>query len=81
MKGNPGEGAWFTDRNGDEWRAVLTDETMSGNASLVYAKSDEGEFTKGSMHMAFNIPTEEDAIGTGPYYDHAPDADWPNDIL
>lgn len=81
MKGNPGDSAWFTDRNGNEWKAILTDETMNGNASLVYAKSNEGEFTKGSMHMAFNIPTEEDAIGNGPYYEHAPDADWPNDIL
>lgn len=81
MKGNPGDGAIFTDRNGDEWRAVLTDESMSGNAALVYAKSDEDEFTQESMHMAFNIPTEEDAVGTGPYYEHRPDADWPNDLL
>lgn len=81
MKGNTGDGALFTDRNGDEWRAILTDETMSGNASLVYAKDEDGDFTQGSMHMAFNVPSEEDAIGDGPYYEHRPDAEWPNQLL
>jgi hypothetical protein len=81
MKGKPGDGAIFVDQEGNEWKAVLTDETMSGNASLVYAESEEDEFTQDSIHMAFNIPTEEEAIGNGPYYKHRPNAKWPNDLL
>jgi len=80
MHGNPGDGAIFTDRNGDEWKAIITDESMSGNASLCYSKSDEGEFVQGSIHMALNIPNESNAVSE-PYYEHRPDADWPNEVL
>lgn len=81
MKGKIGDGAIYVDRNGNEWKAILTDETMNGNASLTYAKDEDGEFTTDSLHMGFNIPTEEDARGSGPYYKHRPDADWPDDVI
>jgi hypothetical protein len=80
MQGNPGDGAIFTDRCGDEWNAIITDESMSGNATLAYTESEDGEFAQGSIHMAFNIPNENDTMRE-PYYEHRPDADWPNEVL
>lgn len=80
MQGKPGDGAMFTDRNGDEWKAIITGELMIGNASLTYSKSEDGEFVQGSIHMAINIPNESNAMSE-PYYEHRPDADWPEEVL
>lgn len=68
------------DRNDNEWKAIINDESTNGNASLVYAKSEDDEFTVNSLHMAINIPNEEDAVNA-PYYKHRPNAKWPQQVL
>jgi len=86
MIGEPNDPAIYVDRKGQEWRALLTEKTMDGNANLVYFKENgkprnDVELSQDSIRMAYNIPNKKDAIGDVSYYEHRPEADWVNKIL
>lgn len=80
MQGNPGEGAIFTDRDGNTFKAILTEETMNGNASLIYTESESDGFAVGSINMAINVPNETTSVNE-PYYEHRPNAEWPDQVI
>lgn len=79
MKGELGDGALYYDRDGEEHQAVITGESMFGNADLTYSVDDSWEAK--SMHMAINVPEKDGAIGEQSVYEHKPEADWPQELL
>lgn len=82
MIGEPGESAVFVDREGKERKAVITEETLGGNATLVYTDNEDGEFHKESLRLAINIPNEADVNDlSGAYYKHKPDETWADKLI
>lgn len=77
MRGQAGDGALYTDVDGEEHEAVIQSESMSGNANLVY-RVDEG--VEG-LRFAMNVPHKSNTPNDRNYYRHKPSADWTEDIL
>jgi len=79
MRGDAGDGAYYFDKCGERYRAILQSESMIGNANLVYWEGDEP--TKKNLKMAMNIPHKSNSPNKKNVYKHKPSAEWVDDLL
>lgn len=79
MKGDIGDTAIYFDTRGDSHQAVLTGESMNGNADLVY--SDDDSWDPNSIRMAINTPLKDGSYGGTNVYELKPTGDWDQHIV
>lgn len=79
MRGQAGDGAYYYDRQGNEYRAILQSESMIGHANLVYWEGESPD--KESLKVAMNIPHKSNAADGVSCYKHKPSAEWVQELL
>lgn len=79
MRGQAGDGAYYFDREGEKWQAVIQSESMIGNANLVYWEGEEP--TEGNLKIAMNVPHKSNSPNKQNVYKHKPSAEWVDKLL
>jgi len=79
MRGQAGDCAYYYDRKGNEYRAIIQSESMNGNANLVFWEGEEP--TESGLKVAMNTPHKSNTPNERNCYKHKPSGDWVDQLI